>query len=154
MKFAEAASHHSAKELLDAKGLRQHVIDALNAPTVMIKKGSSRAVKDHIEESLSRNGWASPIAIDPALGIEVNAGRDGIVLQVQPGNIARAYYDLMKMQSLYAQRRAVCGVLIVPSSLASRKLGSNLARFERVRQELDAVFSQQIVVPIYLVAFE
>lgn len=38
-----------------------------------------------------------PVKVDPTLGLEINAGKDGALFQVQTGNISRAFYDLMKM---------------------------------------------------------
>ena len=153
-KFSASASHRSAKELLDAKGLRQHVIDALDAPMIAVGRGQTDLVKTHVTDYLRAKGWASPITLDPALDLTINAGRDGVALQVQTGNITRAFYDLMKMQSLYDRNKVTCGVLVVPTTAASRKLGSNYTGFDRVERELAGPFFSQITIPIYLVSFE
>ena len=86
--------------------------------------------------------------------LTLNLVKDKVVVQVQLGNVARAFYDLMKMQAMHTQNRAACGVLVVPTSAAARQIGSNLAQFERVSKELQGVFFHQITIPVLVVGIE
>jgi hypothetical protein len=149
-------SHRGAAALLEGVELIGLILELVQQPDLKIRRGCGPAVKDHVEARLTGAGWALPIRINPALRPDLNALHQATrtVLQVQTGNMARAFYDLMKMQSLHDQERAACGVLIVPSNLASRVIGSNLANFERVREELQSLFYDQITIPVLLVAFE
>jgi hypothetical protein len=120
-----------------------------------MRSGCSTKIKAHIDKKLEADGWARPVLIHPGLGPDLNALHPKkVVLQVQTGNIARAFYDLMKMESLHQQNRAVCGVLVVPSASAARKIGGNLANFDRVQEELHTLFFHQVSIPLLLAAFE
>jgi len=154
LKFADSHSHRSAKQLLDRMGLHAEITRALDAPELSVAPGCSRRVKRHVALELGNKGWASPMMVDATLDLEVNFGKDACLLQVQTGNIARAFYDLMKMQSMFEHQRADCAVLVVPTRRAARIIGGNLAQFERVKEELEAAFYDQIGVPVYLIGFE
>jgi hypothetical protein len=154
VKAAGFASHRDARVLLERQRLLTQITGALEAPSVRVGRASSNAVKSHIEDFLRAKGWASPVDVAPNFDLRLNLMRQRTVLQVQTGNIARAFYDLMKMQSLHYQGRAECGVLIVPTAEAARTMGSNLAQFERVRHELEGVFYRQITMPVFIAGFE
>ena len=154
MKLACTYSHRGAAELLDAKGLRSEILAALAAPNVIVSGHSTREIKDHVEAALVKRGWAGPVSVEETCGLKVNHAKSDVVLQVQTANLARAYYDLMKMQAMFDASRAVCGVLIVPTAAASRVMGEGLTQFERIQRELEAVFFAQVTIPVYLIAFE
>jgi hypothetical protein len=88
------------------------------------------------------------------MGVAVNAVKDKVALQVQLGNMARAFYDLMKLESLFHQGRAECGVLVLATQEAARDLGANHASFERVATEVRTVFADQIRIPLAIFAIE
>jgi hypothetical protein len=147
-------SHRFGAEALDQKRTRDFIRALLQAPGVRVGPGSSVAIKQHVTEGLSKAGWAMPVRLDDEHEVELNALRDGVVLQVQTGNMARAFYDLMKIESVYLSGRASCGVLILPSTQGARLMGDNIANFERISGELAHVFFHQVTCPILLVAFE
>ena len=66
----------------------------------------------------------------------IAAQRGRIGLCVQCGNIARAMYDLTKLQALHAAGEIDAAVIVVPTRDAARVLGSNLADFARLLREL------------------
>ncbi|MCV0384720.1 MAG: hypothetical protein K5799_14960 [Erythrobacter sp.] len=154
MKSAATASHRQASAVLQAKNLHKVVPAALDAPAIAIGRGCSDEVKTYIEDFLKSKGWASPVEVAPGFDVSLNLMASKVVLHVQTGNMVRAFYDLMKMQALHQQNRADCGVLIVPTAAAARRMGSNLAQFERVRNELEGVFFHQITIPVLIAAFE
>lgn len=156
MHYAGSLSHHGAQEVLQRVGLVGLPKAALNAPKITIRRGCSDEIKKHVAACLlSSPGWASGVKVDPSLGPSVNAVHtSGVVFHVQIGNIARAFYDLMKMQALYARGRVRCGILAVPTKAAAKTIGGNLANFDRLRDELDQLFASQISIPLLLAAFE
>jgi hypothetical protein len=66
------------------------------------------------------------------------------------GNVARAFYDLMKLQRLFDLEMISVGVLIVPMKSAAVKIGSNLASFERLSEEHELMFRSQINAPLVI----
>jgi hypothetical protein len=155
MRLAETISHRGAQAILEQVGLGDVVKRSLDAPKMGIDPGSSNDIKNHITAFLTKEGWASPVRIEASLGPELNAQHSsGVVFHTQTGNIARAFYDLMKMQSLHLQGRAPCGILVVPSTATARVLGGNLANFDRVSSELSSLFFHQVSIPVLLAGFE
>jgi Restriction endonuclease BglII len=154
VKAGATANHRQARALLDGRGALKPISNALDAPDVRIVPGGSAAVREHIEAYLNRRGWASPVTVADGYNVQLGFIKDRIVLQVQTGNVARAFYDLMKMQALHHQGKVDCGVLIVPMASASRTIGGNLAQFERVNGELEGIFFHQVTVPVLILGFE
>lgn len=154
MKVAATATHRQAHELLQTLKRERAILSAFETPSVSIGRRATDAIKSHVEDELKAAGWAIPAEVSPDYDLTLNLIKDKVVVQVQMGNIARAFYDLMKMQAMHEQDRAVCGVLVVPMADAARKMGSNLAQFERVTKELEGVFFHQITIPVLVVGIE
>ena len=155
MLFAIEYNHRGAKEVLQALDMYAFVRSLVDAPAVGIKPGAAPLVKDHIEGLLTTKGWAMPTQVRDGYKPNLNAAfGTQVVLQVQTGNIARGFYDLLKMEAVFAQGRAECGVLIVPANGASRKLGGNLADFSRIAEELSVLYEPVITMPVLLLGFE
>ena len=74
-------------------------------------------------------------------------------LTVQTGNVTRAFYDLMKFEVIHKNDRIDAAVLIVPTSGAARALGSNIANFTRVTNEL-RLFRNIITVPCLVLGID
>jgi hypothetical protein len=154
MKAVSTASHRLAQALLETDGLYKNVLSLAAAPAVQVGPRSSRVIKKHFADRLRETGWALDVKVEPGLGVALNAMKNDVALHIQTGNMARAFYDLMKMQSLHIQYRARCGVLILPSVAAAQLLGDNIANFDRVRQELERVFFHVVTIPVLLVGIE
>ena len=148
MKVVLEHSHNRGIEHLEGLGLTAEVLALFESGAVQLVRGGSARAKKVVGTRLRIGGWAIGVRLDPDRGAAVNALKDEVALQIQFGNMARAFYDLMKLQSLYQQRRAQCAVLVLPSQRAARILGANHASFERVRDELDSMFAHQISMPI------
>jgi hypothetical protein len=128
---------------------------AITSSPISISKGAGPLIKDHIEGFLADRGWASNVRIDVERLVTVNAfHHSGIALQVQVGNVARAFYDLLKLESTIRQSRVRTGVLVVPTRTAARQLGDNLANFERLSGEHKDLFSSILTMPLVLLGFE
>jgi len=154
MKLAAVSSHRQARAVLREKKLETQVLDMIDAPDVRIGRRSSEDVRAQVTNYLKSKGWASPVRVADDFDVELQLSRDLVVVQLQTGNIARAFYDLMKMQALHHRSRSDCGVLVLPTAEAARRMGSNLAQYERVVNELAGVFYHQVTVPVLVIGFE
>jgi len=63
------------------------------------------------------------------------------------------YADLLKLQTLYISNKVKAGIYIVPNKMEAKKIGSNVAHFERFIEELQ-VFSQTVTMPLLVYGFE
>jgi hypothetical protein len=154
VKLAAVTSHREAQAVLAEKQLEMQMLEMLNAADVRIGRRSSDDIRAHVASYLNAKGWASPVRVADTFDVELQSSRDLVVVQLQTGNVARAFYDLMKMEALHHQSRADAGVLVVPKADAARRMGSNLAQYERVVNELHGVFYQQITIPVLVLGFE
>jgi len=147
-------SHNSGIRRLKERGLGEEVLALFESPSIRLERGGSARAKTLVSAKMRHGGWAMGVRLDPDRGAAVNAIKDEVALQIQFGNMARAFYDLMKLQSLFQQGRAQCAVLVLPSQRAARVLGANHASFERVRDELESMFATQISMPMAMYGVE
>lgn len=152
MKYVDSYSHRHGREALIAKGLLSEVTACLNNPRISVVKKSTTPIKQEISRRLLQAGWAKNVAVDTSLDITVNHLKAGIGLTTQTGNISRAFYDLLKLEALHRLGRVDGAVLITPTNAASKKIGSNVANFERVVREL-MLYRDIIVVPLLVISF-
>ncbi len=153
MQYAESFSHHYGLDAVTSAGVYDEILGFLRAPHVVVAPRSSRAIKQHMNTGLQRAGWAISPQIAPGFELDVNAIKNRVSLTTQSGNIARAFYDLMKFQALYLSDRIDAAALVLPTKHAARTLGSNIARFDRVTNEL-SLFRHVITVPVLVLSFE
>ena len=136
MRIAQTYQTKSALQTIRNSGVAEQLEVVLNQAELPLKPRASAAIKDSIESRLDHLGWLIHLRIDVDLRAEVNAFHSsGTALQVQLGNVARAFYDLMKLQRLYELNKISVGVLVVPMKAAAVRIGSNLASFERLSEE-------------------
>jgi hypothetical protein len=154
MQTAQTHSHRRAEEELSDKGLLQEVLHLCNAPLIGVAPGMSPDIKTHLDSRLAELGWANEPRVHPDYNPTINAMRQGVGLTVQTGNITRAFYDLMKFQAMYLRNRVDVSVLILPTAAAASTLGSNIANFGRVTEELGELFFHIVTVPVLIISFE
>jgi hypothetical protein len=106
-----------------------------------------------VELELAKNGWALNAPVDKDFKLVITARKSQLGFQIQTGNISRAMYDLLKLQTMYLNRVIEAACLAVPSGSAAGILGGNLANGNRLSDELK-LFSRHITVPLVLLAFE
>jgi hypothetical protein len=149
LRISQTYQTHKALHDLRALGIADHLESAICGSNIRLERGNGAAVKGAIEFELESLGWMIPMRIDGDLRAEVNAFHPkGVALQVQMGNVARAFYDLMKLQRLFELKKISVGVLVVPMRSAALKVGSNLANFERITEEHELMFQTQITSPL------
>lgn len=140
---------HVANEL----GLAELADKVVDAPAVKVVAGSTKAVRGHVRQFLSRHGWPGEAAFHTGYDLKVFSLGERAAWQVQTGNAARAHYDLLKLQYLYTVERIEVAFLVVPTRVAAARLGSNIAAFERVQGEL-ALYARVLSLPLVLIGFE
>lgn len=146
-------NHHSAGTIWEKRDLKDWLTDVFEAPAVRIEPRCTSEIRFHVEQELQNEGWALNVKLHQELGLTVFAMKDDLAIQLQTGNMSRAPYDLLKLQYLFQCERIEAAVLAVPTKIAARKIGQNIANAERIINELD-LFSRVITVPILVVAFE
>lgn len=156
-RMRQAQTYESNSGISELEYLAQavNVAKALNAPEITISRGSSQNVKSHIQESLASSGWATNVKLDVNSATSLNAfHHSGIALQVQIGNVARAFYDLLKLEAVNRQKKISVGILVVPTRYAAQIMGDNLANFERLSSEHQLLFKEIISIPLVVYSFE
>jgi hypothetical protein len=111
---------------------------------------SSKKLRLKILEDLRSKGWSSKVKISVSSNISVTAMKSNIALCFQTGNMGRFYADLLKLQYLYINDKIVRAFYIIPTKQVAKKMGSNLANFERLVDELK-LFEKIITVPVFII---
>ena len=153
MHFVRAYSHHNGRDQWRERELDEWLTDVFERPDIMVGPGSTPEIRDHVRSELAGDGWAYDVKIDQTLDLTVFGTKDDLAFQLQTGNISRAAYDLLKLQHLFTTRRIEAAALALPTKHAAARIGSNIASFERVMNEV-ATFDRTVTVPIFLIAFE
>ncbi len=153
MQFAEAYSHHNGRDQWAQRGLDAWLMDVFQKPDLTVGPGSTTAIRDHVKGELAAEGWPFDVKIDQSYDLTVFGVKDDISFHLQTGNASRAPYDLLKLQHLWSVRRIEAAALALPTKQAAAKIGSNIASFERIMNEL-RLFDRTITVPIFLIGFE
>ena len=63
------------------------------------------------------------------------------------------YADLIKLQQMYLDDTIRAGVFIMPTAVAARELGDNLANSDRLESEL-TIFRKVIHMPLVIMSFQ
>jgi hypothetical protein len=111
---------------------------------------SSKKLRLKVLEELRSKGWSSKVKLSASSKISVTAMKSNIALCFQTGNMGRFYADLLKLQYLYINHKIVQAFYIIPTKQVAKKMGSNLANFERLVDELK-LFEKIITVPIFII---
>jgi hypothetical protein len=95
-------------------------------------------------------GWSSKVKLSLNSNITITAMNGKVALCLQTGNMGRFYSDLLKLQYLFQKRRITSAIYILPTKYLAKKMGSNLANFERLVIELK-LFQEVITIPILVI---
>lgn len=126
-----------------------NLLDNLNISLGMYVTAGVRAA---ISEGLARLGWPDKLFLDRQSHISITSMRDNVGLCIQTGNVSRIYADLLKLQALFLRGTISSSTIILPTVTAAKKMGCNVASFERLKRELH-VFSQVITMPLVIIGF-
>jgi len=153
MKVEKIQSFHGGKEIWERHSDFNWFEKLFTTELVSIKPGGSESIRSHVELELAKAGWALNALVDQDFNLVITARKSHLGFQIQTGNISRAMYDLLKLQTMYVNRVIEVACLAVPSRSAAGILGGNLANANRLSDELK-LFSRHVTVPLVLVAFE
>lgn len=143
------SSNGGLKVIMDEPDILNEITLSLTNPLVKFEKGDPPFIKLKVSNTLSEFGWGDEVKLEPTnLTINFMKKRVGFCLQL--GNVARTYADLLKIQSFYERNIIDVGVIAVPDNINSRKMGSNLAQYERLEEEIK-LFGNFINAPIVLI---
>ena len=132
--------------------LRDQVFLAIEENNVLFELKAAPKIKRLIKNSLIKKGFLNGAAPDPGLNWHVHCfNRDRVVVQCGFGNIANSMYDILRFEYLFRANRSSALILIVPMADEARKLGSNIAYYEKIEYELLIAYSIFINSPILLI---
>ena len=145
-------SHRNGIEVLPNSMLEDilQIFPAINIPTSNLQ---APRIRNCIEEGLYRKSWSDKILLDKKSKISITSMKDHIGLCLQTGNVSRTYADLLKLQALFVRGSIQCGIIIVPTGDAARKMAQNMASYERLVYEVSTVFPQVITMPLVVIGF-
>ncbi|MBC1457897.1 BglII/BstYI family type II restriction endonuclease [Listeria newyorkensis] len=153
MKISKTYSHNFADLIIRGKNLEKELFDIFDLPTIRAEKKIAPTLKENVRNRLSTCGWTMDPQINIAYNPTINAMKFGVGLMLQTGNITRAFYDLLKFQAMKENSRIECSIMAVPTVQTSRELGSNIANFERITNEIQ-LYRNIISVPVLIVGID
>lgn len=150
MKFNKY-EHENAYKFVSDEVMRdiEEVLRRLNTSS----KADTRMLREQMLENLTKKGWSAQIRISTDAKITITSTLKEIGLCLQTGNMSRFYADLLKLQTLYCKNKIKAGVYIIPTKFESKRIGSNVAHFERFIDELK-IFSKTLTIPLVVYGFE
>lgn len=146
------ASHHFGEQAVPNE-LIEPLVEMLRNISFEVRKGSATELRKIVLESLFYLGWSDKTKIDSGNDITITSMKGNVGLCLQTGNVSRFYADILKLQSLYIKDKASSAIYILPTKTASLKMGSNIAYFERLVEELN-LYKHIITIPIMIIGIE
>lgn len=152
MSFARYA--HNGADAAVPPGLQQDAEAALCVASADVGNNRATAFRLSVAREMFLRGWSDrvPVAIRQSK-LTISSIKERTGLCVQFGNFARVYADLLKLEALRRAGHINSAILVVLDDELARRLGSNLARFERVERELK-VFHSVLECPILLLGLQ
>jgi hypothetical protein len=145
----QTVAHRSAASTVPTQ-LVGEVVDSVDRVNVELRRGSASVVRSDVLRNLARRGWPEEVRLDPLSAITITSMKGGVGLVLQTGNMGRIYADLLKLQTLYINKKINSAVFLSWSKHAARALGENLAHVDRLNTELD-IFRATITIPLLVI---
>jgi len=150
MKIQQMYSSNGGKNIiLSNSQIWSELLQVFSESQLRFEKGESQKIKMEVSNTLNKLGWADSVKIQPT-NLTINFIKQRVGLCLQLGNVARTYADLLKIQLLIEMKIIDVGVIAVPIRSAAKEMGSNLAQYERLENELK-IFDTIISAPIVIV---
>src|SRR5258706_2829426 len=143
--------HHIASPVKD-KTLVE-AIELIRNIKFEIEQGSSKKLREQILQAFHHCGWSGKVKLGPGTNISITAINGDYALCLQTGNMGRFYADLLKLQYLYQKKKIKAAIYVLPTKKSASALGSNLANFERMTNEI-LLFSETITIPMIIIGIE
>ncbi len=146
-------SHLGGRDALPAAE-KKEILSAINRCKTPIERGSGTELRNEFLDELKEQGWTDKVQVAHGSKISIASQKNRVGLGIQTaGNMSRMYADLVKLQQMYLDGLIDVGVLILPTAVAARTLGSNLANSDRLEGEL-VIFRKVIHMPLLIVSFQ
>jgi hypothetical protein len=148
----EIFSHQNAEGSVDPK-IKDNIINILEATTFTIYEGCADKLRKTILSQLKEVGWSDDFKLDTHSQISLTSSNDDHVLCFQTGNMSRFYADLLKLQYVYKNKKSISAFYLIPSKEAAKKMGSNIAHFDRFVFEL-TLFKDIVTIPTLVIGIK
>ena len=130
------------------------LIQALKNCQSPVKRGYGPDLRKEVLTELIGLGWTGAIKVAHGSKISIASQKNRVGLGIQTaGNMSRMYADLIKLQQMYLDDTIRVGVFIMPTAVAARELGDNLANSDRLESEL-TIFRKVIHMPLVVMSFQ
>lgn len=140
-------------DAVENNSVASQILHAIQSISVRLESGCSSRLRQSIQEYLSYLGWSSKVQLSYDSRITITAMKNDCALCLQTGNISRIYADLLKLEYLYRKEKMKLAIYILPTKKNARIMGSNLAYFERLVEELN-LFNVIISTPILVIGID
>ena len=137
--------HRGADRAVSAS-LRSEVKTILHK-TSYKSNSRKKQLRHDILNQLKNFGWSEPVRVHDVSRISVTSMKDQTALCFQTGNMGRFYADLLKLETLFRNRRIKAAIYVIPIKRLAVELGSNIANFERFVEELN-IFNVTLTIPM------
>ncbi|WP_368346079.1 BglII/BstYI family type II restriction endonuclease [Pelagovum sp. HNIBRBA483] len=149
---------HQYSHLVGSEALpsveREEILNAIKHCKTPIERGSGTELRNEVLDRLKDQGWTDKVQVAHGSKITIASQKNRVGLGIQTaGNMSRMYADLIKLQQMYLDGLIDVGVLILPTAVAARILGDNLANSDRLEGEL-VIFRKVIHMPLVIVSFQ
>ena len=117
-------------ENFEEESFSKEIIDLLKSIRFDFTE-DTRGFRKYFYDHIYRLGWSDKYRISSEMSTTITSikGDTGMCLQI--GNIARIFYDLVKLEYLYKKKHIQYGIVICPIE----QFGSNIAYFDRFVRE-------------------
>jgi hypothetical protein len=150
VRISQIFSHHDGEKILKSNFIIwEDLQKVFTNPGLQLKKGYAHTIKVKVSDSLNSLGWADRVTIEPTR-LTINFIKQKVGICIQLGNVARTYADLLKTQVLFDRKLIKVGVIAVPMRTYSKRIGSNIAQYERLVEEVK-LFENIITVPLLII---
>ena len=148
----ETFSHHNGDKSADKK-IKEQIIKILQETNFKIREGCANELRKTVLSQLKNVGWSDDFMLDAHSQISLTSSNDDHVLCFQTGNMGRFYADLLKLQYVFKNKKAKVAFYLLPSKEAAKKIGSNIANFDRFTSELN-LFKEIITIPTLVIGLK
>lgn len=148
----EIYSHQNADHAVDPK-IRKNIIQILESTKFTIHEGCADKLRKTILSQLKEVGWSDDFKLDVNSQISLTSSNDDHALCFQTGNMSRFYADLLKLQYVYINKKSFAAFYLIPSKEAAKKMGSNIAHFDRFVFEL-ILFKDIVTIPTLVIGIK
>ena len=141
-------SHRRAEEFLSSADI-DFVRESVALAQSNLHRGT-RTFREHLMRRLATKGWSGQVRVDSRSKITISSMRGTLAMCVQTGNMSRMYADLLKLETLYRKGLITCALYVLPCRDLAGQIGSNIAAFERLVEEL-SIFEVTVTVPVLVI---